>query len=126
MVLVVFKTMARVLRGFGGGFDSHTLPPHLSDLSEVTKKRGGKRRHLSAERRFRELILGGAGDNRLLRTETTGRAELARLPSKSPKSSIAERPRTPLLRILPALLDATRRVALPLPRRHRIAQDVFQ
>jgi len=29
VVLMVFKTIARVLRGFGGGFDSHTLPPTL-------------------------------------------------------------------------------------------------
>src|SRR5205807_263433 len=45
VVLMVFKTIARVLRGFGGGFDSHTLPPYLSDMTVVTKKRGGKRRH---------------------------------------------------------------------------------
>src|SRR5713101_5868466 len=30
VVLVAFKAIARVLRGLGGGFDSHTLPPQLS------------------------------------------------------------------------------------------------
>ena len=38
VILVVFKTMARVLRGFGGGFDSHTLPPYLIEMTAVAKK----------------------------------------------------------------------------------------
>ena len=28
-----------------GGFDSHTLPPYLFDVREVSEKQGGKRRH---------------------------------------------------------------------------------
>src|SRR5216684_1588317 len=66
VVLVAFKAIARVLRGLGGGFDSHTLPPYLFDTTEVVKKRGGKRRHYRPRDRFCELILGGTSDNRIL------------------------------------------------------------
>jgi hypothetical protein len=41
---VAFKAIDSVLRGQNGGFDSHTLPPYLSDVTDVTETRGRKRR----------------------------------------------------------------------------------
>jgi hypothetical protein len=34
------------------GFDSHTLPPYPSDVTDVTEKRGGRRRHYGKFIRF--------------------------------------------------------------------------
>jgi len=45
VILVAFKAIDPVLSGQDGGFDSHTLPPHPFDATDVTKERGGKRRH---------------------------------------------------------------------------------
>ena len=42
MIFPAFKAGDSVLRGSNGGFDSHTLPPYLSDLSEVAKKEAAK------------------------------------------------------------------------------------
>jgi hypothetical protein len=42
VVLMVFKTIARVLRGFGGGFDSHTLPPDRAYFQWVRKRPSGQ------------------------------------------------------------------------------------
>src|ERR1700682_2340631 len=44
VTVAAFKAADSALRGSNGGFDSHTPPPHLVCLTEVAKKRGGKRR----------------------------------------------------------------------------------
>jgi hypothetical protein len=38
VTLVAFKAIDSVLRGQNGGFDSHTLPPYLIEMTPVAKK----------------------------------------------------------------------------------------
>jgi len=52
VIFVAFKAIDPVLRGQDGGFDSHTLPPYLSDATHVIEKRGGKRRRYRIFIRF--------------------------------------------------------------------------
>jgi hypothetical protein len=58
VIFVAFKAIDPVLRGQDGGFDSHTLPPHLPQRRRVTGKRGGKRRH---KRNRSVLFVEGTG-----------------------------------------------------------------
>jgi hypothetical protein len=54
---MVFKTIARVLRGFGGGFDSHTLPPYLivsETLGLPTREHKGTLSSVKGPRRQQE------------------------------------------------------------------------
>ena len=38
MIFPAFKAGDSVLRGSNGGFDSHTLPPYLAEMTTVAKK----------------------------------------------------------------------------------------
>jgi hypothetical protein len=46
-------------------FDSHTLPPYLCGMSDVTKKRGGKRRQYEENDRFVRRFFSGTSDSRI-------------------------------------------------------------
>ena len=43
VTVAAFKAADSALRGSNGGFDSHTPPPHLTGVTDVTKKRDSKR-----------------------------------------------------------------------------------
>lgn len=42
MTVPAFKAGDSALRESNGGFDSHTLPPHLTDARDVTKNQAAK------------------------------------------------------------------------------------